>query len=567
MLKKARVAARTEAKSARARRAGTLGRRKSIARYCAYAVSEMQDECGELLAAGGDEGFVATAAAADIDAEALDFLVERGERDHEALGGFGLVPVGALEHVDDDAALDFVHDLEERRLTAVGGGARAGFGRQRQEFRKLQAHAADDFLAADGLREQVDVDALLRGKNDGTLHDIFEFADVAGPIVVHQELHSRGSEMAQGLGIFLAVAVEEMREQRGNIFAAVAQRRQLQMNDVEAVIEILAEAALADEGQEIDVRGGDDAHVDFDLFGAAEAHELALLNDAEELGLRFGAYGGDFVEEDGALVGNFEEPFLRSDRAGESAFDVAEKLGLEEVDGNGAGVNGNEGFVGARGGGMNGLGDELFASAAFAADQDGGTGRRDLGDEVEQREHLFAFADDVGEIEALLEGALELHVFFAQAPGFHSLRDLREEFVVGPGLGDVVHGAALEGRARHVDGAVRGDQNDGEMRIAAVDFFQEVEAVAVGKANVQQQQIEGALFELGEARFGAAGAGNAIAFAGEEQLQALANFRLIVHYQDRALRHGPLSPQRGTRRGRRCLCQVWSVRQFFQHAL
>src|SRR5713101_7734298 len=165
MLKSARVAARAQAKIARARRAWTLGSRKSIARYCAYPVSEMQDECVELLAAGGDEGFVATAAAADINAEALDFLVEGGERDHEALRGFGLVPVGALEHVDDDAAFDFVHDLEERRLAAVGGGARAGLARQRQEFRKLQAHAAHDFFAANAFREQVDVDALLRGKN------------------------------------------------------------------------------------------------------------------------------------------------------------------------------------------------------------------------------------------------------------------------------------------------------------------------------------------------------------------------------------------------------------------
>src|SRR5712692_5225587 len=208
---------------------------------------------GPLLAAGGDEGFVATAAA-DVDAEALDFLVERGERDHEALGGFGLVPIGALEHIDNDAALDFVHDLEERRLAAVGSGARAGLaGQGRQEFRKLQAYAADDFLGADALREQVDGDALLRGKNDGALDDIFEFADVARPIVVHQELEGRGSEMAQGLGIFLAVAVEEMHQQRGNVFAAVAQLRQLQVNDVEAVVEIFAEAALADEGEQVDI--------------------------------------------------------------------------------------------------------------------------------------------------------------------------------------------------------------------------------------------------------------------------------------------------------------------------
>ena len=51
------------------------------------------------------------------------------------------------------------------------------------------------------------------------------------------------------------------------------------------------------------------------------------------------------------------------------------------------------------------------------------------------------------------------------------MRDLGEKLVVGPGLGDVVHGTTLEGGASHIDGAVGGDEHDGKMGIAAVDFF------------------------------------------------------------------------------------------------
>ena len=64
---------------------------------------------------------------------------------------------------------------------------------------------------------------------------------------------------------------------------------------------------------------------------------------------------------------------------------------------------------------MNRLGDQLLAGTAFAADQHGGARRRHLGDQIEQRQHLVALADDVGEIETLLQRALELDVFFAQA--------------------------------------------------------------------------------------------------------------------------------------------------------
>src|SRR6267154_2450502 len=87
-----------------------------------------------LLAARGDEGIVAASAAAHVDAQALDFLVERGERNHKALRRFGLVPAGALEHVSGEAAFALVRELHQPRRAAVGRRSRTGSalgGRQR----------------------------------------------------------------------------------------------------------------------------------------------------------------------------------------------------------------------------------------------------------------------------------------------------------------------------------------------------------------------------------------------------------------------------------------------------
>src|SRR5260370_17299515 len=117
MLKNASVAASPKAKTTMARRAAGLGRRKSIATYCAYPVPEMQVE--KLLANGGGEGFVSATTAAYIDAEALNFLIERGERDNEALGGFGLGPSSALEHLDYYPAPDLFHNFEKRASRVV----------------------------------------------------------------------------------------------------------------------------------------------------------------------------------------------------------------------------------------------------------------------------------------------------------------------------------------------------------------------------------------------------------------------------------------------------------------
>ncbi len=159
---------------------------------------------------------------------------------------------------------------------------------------------------------------------------------------------------------------------------------------------------------------------------------------------------------------------------------------------------------------------------------------------VQQRQHLLAFANDAGEIEALLKGTLQLHVFFPQTARFHCLRHLCKEFVVGPRLGDVIHGAAFEGRARHIDRAISGNQDDGKMGIPATDLLQQVQTVAVGKTHVEQQQIKRVLFKLGQTGFAGSRTGNTVTLAGEQQLQALAYFGFVVDHQDRAFRHGLL---------------------------
>ncbi len=54
-------------------------------------------------------------------------------------------------------------------------------------------------------------------------------------------------------------------------------------------------------------------------------HEAAILQDAQDLGLHVHGHGADFVEEEGAAAGDFEEALFGVDGGGEGAFDVAEE--------------------------------------------------------------------------------------------------------------------------------------------------------------------------------------------------------------------------------------------------
>ncbi len=86
-----------------------------------------------------------------------------------------------------------------------------------------------------------------------------------------------------------------------------------------------------DAGRQVDVGGGDQAEVGAHEARAAEAAELALLQDAQQLGLRVERQVADLVEEERAAVGQLEHAGALRVGAGERAALVTEELALERA--------------------------------------------------------------------------------------------------------------------------------------------------------------------------------------------------------------------------------------------
>ena len=80
---------------------------------------------------------------------------------------------------------------------------------------------------------------------------------------------------------------------------------------------------------------------------AADALELALLEDAQELGLHQRAHLADLVEEQGAARGLLEAADLGRRRAGEGSLLVTEELRFEELLGQRRAVDRHERLAGA----------------------------------------------------------------------------------------------------------------------------------------------------------------------------------------------------------------------------
>ena len=107
---------------------------------------------------------------------------------------------------------------------------------------------------------------------------------------------------------------------------------------------------------------------------------------------------------------------------------------------------------------------------------------------------------------------MELFVLLFGAAAGNRGAYVGQKLVVVPRLLDEVGGAVLHGPHRIVDGAVGGDHDHGQARIAGADVGQDLEAIAVGQGKVQQHQVEGMLGQLGQTFFAGGGGCHGVAF-------------------------------------------------------
>ena len=143
------------------------------------------------------------------------------------------------------------------------------------------------------------------------------------------------------------IFLDEILRQLDDVGRALAQRRDLQVDDVEAEQQILAEFALAHGVGEIAVGRGDDADVDRHRLAAADAVDDALLDRAQQFRLQPHVHFGDFVEQQRAAVRLLELADAAGERAGEGALLVAEQLGFQQVFRDRRAIDRDERFLGA----------------------------------------------------------------------------------------------------------------------------------------------------------------------------------------------------------------------------
>ena len=222
----------------------------------------------------------------------------------------------------------------------------------------------------------------------------------------------------------------------------VAQRRHLEFDHVEAVIEVLAEPAGRHLLLQVAVGGDDDAHVHADRLLAADPLQFVLLEHAQQLGLHGRRGLADLVEEQGAAVGLDEAALAAAVGAGEGAPLVAEQLGFEQGFGERGTVHLDKRPAAPQTLVVQGRGHQFLAGAGLAVDEHGRLGGGHVDDQVPEGHHGRGRADDAAVVAERLARLLHGLLLLAMAHGH--LQGGAQPVKVQR-LGQVIVGALLDG--------------------------------------------------------------------------------------------------------------------------
>ena len=269
---------------------------------------------------------------------------------------------------------------------------------------------------------------------------------------------------------------------------AVAQRRQVDREDVEPIEQVFAQLAPGDRLVRIAIGRGEDAHVGLLELGRADAHEGARLEHAQQLDLQVERHLGDLVEEQRAAVGALEEAQVLAIGAGEAALLVAEDLALHQVRRDRAAVDGEERMAAPPAEVVHGAGDDLLAGAALAGDEHRHRRRRDPDDLLVDAAHRRRAAPEAGEVAVALEHGVQVARRRLQRRRLGDARQHALQLLQAHRLDEVVGGAETQGLDRGVEAGVAGDQH--QLGVGnLLDVVEQLHAAAVGQHQVEQDDV------------------------------------------------------------------------------
>ena len=194
------------------------------------------------------------------------------------------------------------------------------------------------------------------------------------------------------------------------------------------------------------------------VLGLHRTHpaDFFFLQQAQQAGLGFQRQLTNLIQEQGAAISSFHQPFAVGVGTGEGAFLMAEQFGFDQGFRNGGAVHGYQGAPAALALIVYCPCHQLLAGAGFPQYQNSGIGGGHFLDVLEHSLHGFAFADHAAQwvfpIELGFQGLVLPFQRFLLEDALHR----HQHFVVVEGFGDVIHRAHFHGFHSRLETGVTG---------------------------------------------------------------------------------------------------------------
>ena len=180
-------------------------------------------------------------------------------------------------------------------------------------------------------------------------------------------------QQRQGIAVQFVLAAQLLKDrlaQRRNILQPFTQRRHLDRQHVEAVIQIGAKLATLDRRFQVHGRRGNHPHIAVQHLVGAHRFEFLFLQHPQQFALQWQRHVADFIEKQRAALGDLElAGATLAVGTGKGAGRSAEELGFKQVMGNRRAVDAHKSFVRPGRCAVDGLGEQLLAGAGFPEQQ------------------------------------------------------------------------------------------------------------------------------------------------------------------------------------------------------
>src|SRR5262249_12432248 len=122
------------------------------------------------------------------------------------------------------------------------------------------------------------------------------------------------------------VLLDKVCGEHRNVLGTIAQRRQLDSDDIQSIEQVFLEATFVNHPDQVFVGRRNHANVYALGVLGAERLNLAFLEHAQQFRLETDVHRSDLIQKDGAAIGQGELAASRAGRARERASYVSEQL-------------------------------------------------------------------------------------------------------------------------------------------------------------------------------------------------------------------------------------------------